>query len=136
MKAAVHGVLVRRPVQAEKFPVLDIAGRQLHELDDDAVRIPEVDRQTTGSRAGGAAGDAALLARAGLEHPLGHCLDVLHDEGDVPGARPMRRTGHVAAGGRQILDELQVCAVAVQVGYATARPGHPDHGPEPITLAQ
>ena len=63
------------------------ARRPLHQLDDDAVRVLEVDRETARSRAGGAARDAALLARAGLEHPLRQRRDVRHDEGDVPRAR-------------------------------------------------
>ena len=112
------------------------ARRQFRQLDDDAVRVLEVDRETARRRAGGAARNAALLARAGLEHARSQRLDVLYEEGDVRRARPVGRTGHVIACRRQVLDELEVGAVAVQVGDAAARPGHPDHRAEPVAFAQ
>jgi hypothetical protein len=82
------------------------------------------------------AGPEVQLARAGLEHPLRQRRDIRHDEGDVPRPRPVGGTGHVTACRRQVLDEFQVSAVAVQVGDAAARPGHADHGAEPVAFAR
>jgi hypothetical protein len=125
----------RRLIQEKKRSFLDIAGRQLDELDNNVVRITEIDRQTTGSRSGGAAGDAALLARARLEHPPRQHFDVAYDEGDVRRPRPVGRAGHISPDRCQVLDELEMDALAVEMGDPAARPWYPDDGAEPGALA-